>query len=640
MLAPADLAGIATLAEPRLDRTGRQLAWVVADAAGVRVRVTTIDDAPRDLAGPAPRLRGGSLDWVGDGLLVVAGADGGLWRVPLDGGSGLQVADDERVEAVAVSPDGGHVAYVADQRAIRVVDLDGGSPITVSDESDFALDPVWSPDGRSLAWHAWDVPHMPWDRSRVVVAPVQAGAKPVTVAGGRRLRRAVAQPRWLADGRLAWLDDRDGFLVPYVAGADGTEERSVLHDVHLDHAPPTWGAGLRSWDVSPDASFLVADRNEDGFGRLVAHRLDNGEGASVGRGVHAGVCWRGHRVAAVRSGARTPPEIVVYDMAALAEKIDELAAIATQQQAVVDTADSMERSPEWVRERVREATLRTGQVPLARPPHRTVVERSTDLDVAELPEPEVVRFSAGGRTATARFYAPAASPPHRTVLWTHGGPHDQMRVEWKHRVAFFVARGWAVLTVDHRGTTGHGRDWTQSLREEWGVADVADTVDAVDAVVERGMVDPDRVVAAGSSAGGFTTLNLLAHHPAMFAGGIALYPVADLAGLRQTTHRFEAHYNDSLVGGWPEHSERYRQRSPSTVAGRIAGPLLVLHGADDEVVPVGQATDLVAAVADAGGEVDLHVYPGEGHGWHRPGVAEDELQRMAAFLHRIEGARP
>lgn len=638
MLEPSELAGIATLAETRLDATGHHLAWVAADADGVRVRVCTLDgEEPRDLEGPPPRLRGGSLDWVGDRALAVASSEGGLWWVPIDGSTPRQLADDDRAEAVAVSPDGERVAYVADQRSVRIVAVEDGEPITVFDEADFALDPTWSADGRSLAWHCWDVPHMPWDRSRVVVAPAEAHATSVTVAGGRTLRRAVAQPRWLADGRIGWLDDRDGFMVPYLANADGTHEQPVLHDVHLDHAPPTWGAGIRSWDVSPDATFLVADRNEDGFGRLVVHRLDNGEGASVSQGVHTGVSWRGARVAAVRSGARTPPQVVVYEMGDLVEKLEELAAIATQHEPAVETAEHMERSPEWVRERVREATLRTGQLPLARPPHRTVVQRSTGLDAGELPEPEVVRFSAEGRTAAARFYPPDEDPPHATVVWTHGGPHDQLRVEWKNRVAFLLSRGWAVLTVDHRGTTGHGREWTQALRGEWGVADVADTVAAVDAAVERGLVRSDRVVAAGSSAGGFTTLNLLAHHSDRFAGGIALYPVADLAGLRETTHRFEAHYNDSLVGPWPEQADRYRARSPISVADRITGPLLVLHGADDEVVLVAQATELAAAVAAAGGEVDLHVYPGEGHGWHRPEVVADELDRIGAFLDRLDG---
>jgi dipeptidyl aminopeptidase/acylaminoacyl peptidase len=139
----------------------------------------------------------------------------------------------------------------------------------------------------------------------------------------------------------------------------------------------------------------------------------------------------------------------------------------------------------------------------------------------------------------------------------------------------------------------------------------------------------------GGSAGGFTVLNLLAHHGGAFAAGVALYAVTDLRALDETTHRFEAHYNHSLVGPWPDTATRYRDRSPVNHAVAIDRPLLLLHGSTDDNVPVAQAEAMVAAMRAAGRPVELHVYEGEGHGWSRPDTVADELARVEAFFTRV-----
>jgi dipeptidyl aminopeptidase/acylaminoacyl peptidase len=135
----------------------------------------------------------------------------------------------------------------------------------------------------------------------------------------------------------------------------------------------------------------------------------------------------------------------------------------------------------------------------------------------------------------------------------------------------------------------------------------------------------------GGSAGGFTVLNLLAHHGETVAAGVAVSAVADLFELDDKSHRFEAHYNHSLVGALPEAAGRYHDRSPINAAARIERPLLLLHGDADPVVPVEQSRRIAAAVR---GPVELHEYEGEGHGWGRPATVIDELHRTDDFLRR------
>ncbi|MBA2282653.1 MAG: S9 family peptidase, partial [Acidimicrobiia bacterium] len=218
--------------------------------------------------------------------------------------------------------------------------------------------------------------------------------------------------------------------------------------------------------------------------------------------------------------------------------------------------------------------------------------------------------------------------------WIHGGPTDQWMVTFNPRFAYFLDRGWAILVPDHRGSTGHGRAWAQALAGSWGELDVADCAAGARAVAERALVAPARLVAPGSSAGGFTTLLLLAQHPELFAAGVALFPVSDLVSLAAATHRFERHYTDTLVGPRADALDELTLRSPLAQVAHIQAPLLLLHGAADPVVPVGQTRALAARLEALGRTVELHVYDGEGHGWGRPPVVIDEIERIERFLDR------
>jgi dipeptidyl aminopeptidase/acylaminoacyl peptidase len=209
-----------------------------------------------------------------------------------------------------------------------------------------------------------------------------------------------------------------------------------------------------------------------------------------------------------------------------------------------------------------------------------------------------------------------------------------MEVVFNPRIAYWVDRGWAVLVADHRGSTGHGRAFTQALAGRWGEVDVADVAAGMRAAVASGWGDPRRLVAMGASAGGFTVLNLLAAHPDLCAAGVNLYGVADLLELDESTHRFEAHYLHSLVGPLPAAADVYRERSPVQRAGDIAAPLLILQGSDDKVVALAQSQAVAERIRAAGGHVELHVYEGEGHGWGRAETVIDELGRTESFLRR------
>ena len=158
-------------------------------------------------------------------------------------------------------------------------------------------------------------------------------------------------------------------------------------------------------------------------------------------------------------------------------------------------------------------------------------------------------------------------------------------------------------------------------------------------MVERGLADPDRLVISGGSAGGFTTLRVLTTSD-VFAAGVSSYGIGDLEALARDTHKFESRYLDGLVGPYPEKREVYRERSPIQHVDRLSAPLLLLHGADDAVVPLSQAELMADAVRNKGLPVALIVFEGEGHGFRRSENIETAARAELYFLGRVLGFAP
>ena len=601
------------LTEPRPSPDGSLVAVVVRWGGSAGIVVVPIDGGPERLVttlpppSPGRGLGGGCHAWLPDGSGLVYASGGGLWRqsvgqMPrertpdddrLAGAGPVRVThhgDDASVRAPAVAPDGGSVVYTLDEAQVWLAPLHGsGLPLRIDDgAADFCFDPhvATRPDGgRTVRWQAWSVPDMPWDAAHVEIAHLDPTGE-VTAREARRGSGAIQQPATLPDGRAIEVRDDPGWLNVWV-------DDGPLVDEPFEHAGPTWGPGQRSYAASPDGTRVAFTRNEAGFGRLCVVELADCAVTEVARGVHGQLGWTGDHLVALRTGARTPTCVVAYDT----------------------------RSSGWERR-----SLVVGPV-----------EAWDHLDPAALPEPDAVEIVVDGATLHARRYRAGGTSDerrNRMICWIHGGPTDQWQVEFMPRVAYWVAQGWDVLAVDPRGTTGHGRSYQQALHGEWGRLDVDDTAAAIRHAHTQGWAAPATTVVMGGSSGGLTVLGVLGRHPGLAAAGVATYPVCDLADLAERSHRFEAHYTLSLVGPFTD-TERYRERSPLSYADRIDVPLLVMHGEADPVVPVEQSIRLADRVRSAGGDVELHLFEGEGHGFRDPANKLAEYELVGRFLQRV-----
>jgi dipeptidyl aminopeptidase/acylaminoacyl peptidase len=221
-----------------------------------------------------------------------------------------------------------------------------------------------------------------------------------------------------------------------------------------------------------------------------------------------------------------------------------------------------------------------------------------------------------------------AAPP--LITSCHGGPTSACQPGLDLTVQFFTSRGFAVACVDYAGSSGYGRAYRCALWGQWGVADAEDCLDAALHLAGRGDADPARLAVRGGSAGGMTALNALAAGEG-FAACTAWYGVTDLEALAATTHDFEAHYTDRLIGPLPAARRLYEERSPVHRAAAMQGAVLLLQGTEDPIVPRGQAESMRTALDAAGVRCDLRFFEGEGHGFRRADTLTACLEAELAF---------
>jgi len=259
-----------------------------------------------------------------------------------------------------------------------------------------------------------------------------------------------------------------------------------------------------------------------------------------------------------------------------------------------------------------------------------IVKQATDLlDNAELrvrdylTRVEPVEFPTGGNTAFGLFY-----PPHNAdydgpaddrpplLVKCHGGPTSAASSALTLGTQYWTSRGIAVLDVNYGGSTGFGRAYRDRLRSQWGIVDVDDCINGAKFLIERGLIDRDRVVISGGSAGGYTTLAALVFHD-FFQGGASYYGVSDIAALARDTHKFESRYLDWLIGPYPQAEALYRERSPLFHAERLAKPVIFFQGDEDAIVPPNQTEAMVAALRRNGTPVSYFLFTGEQHGFRK-----------------------
>ncbi|MGI9322563.1 MAG: S9 family peptidase [Pseudomonadales bacterium] len=489
-----------------------------------------------------------------------------------------------------------HSAKGEPQNKLGAVDLKTGEVDCLAEGHDFYAAPTLHPNGKELAWIAWDHPNMPWDETLLYTAAIGKDGKPsepiTVVAGGPGV--SIQQPRYNQAGELHYVSDESGWWNLYARGEQGNVN---LCPRKAEFGLPAWGLGLATYQFMPDGS-IVCIYGQGNDSRLAL--LKNGQLQDIALPFCdlGGISVAGDQLLFGAASPTSFPGIYQYDI---------------NKQAL------------------------------------TLMKASADIDIdpSFISVAEAIEFTTSDQDTAHAFYYPPTNkdyaaptdeaPPLLVIL--HGGPTGATHRSLSLRTQYWTSRGFALLDVNYRGSTGYGRAYRDKLKGGWGQVDVADTVAGAAYLVAQDKADAKRLAIRGGSAGGYTALAALAFTDT-FTAGASHYGVADLEALATDTHKFEARYLDSLVGPYPETKTIYRERSPIHHVDQLSSPVIFFQGLEDKIVPPNQAEMMVAALAKKGLPVAYMPFKGEGHGFRQAQNIKRALDLELYFYGKIFGFAP
>jgi len=230
------------------------------------------------------------------------------------------------------------------------------------------------------------------------------------------------------------------------------------------------------------------------------------------------------------------------------------------------------------------------------------------------------------------------------VINPHGGPWARDAWGFNPEVQFLANRGYAVLQMNFRGSTGFGRRFTEISYGKWGQEMQDDITDGVRWLIEKGIADPARIAIYGGSYGGYATLQGIVKEPDLYTCAVDYVGVSNLFTFLQTIPPYWKPLLDmmyEMVGNPATDAEMLQANSPALNADRIATPLLVVQGANDPRVNINESDQMVEALRSRGIEVDYMVKENEGHGFHNEENRFDFYRAMEKFLGKhLKGIEP
>ena len=476
---------------------------------------------------------------------------------------------------------------------IAAINLETGElAFKLEEGNNFYSSIALSPDMNKMAWLTWDHPNMPWDGCELWQAVLDENGRTrsrLQVAGGREI--SIVQPQWSPGGELFYISDQSGWWNLYHWKND--EPRHVV-EMQADFARPHW-VFRRSSYAFTSASTAFCAYTQNGFWLLGMVDVETG------------------RLTEIKT------------------RFTDIEYVRANQDQLIFWGGSPQEFPG-----IHGYHLLEGR-------WETLQRASTlNIDPAYLSIPESVEFpTANGLTAHGLLYMPTnkdfeglegEKPP--LIVMSHGGPTSAalsyLYLKWQ----YWPSRGFAVLDVNYGGSTGYGREYRTRLNGEWGVVDLQDCENGARYLVEQGIVDKDRLIIRGGSAGGYTTMCAMTFGSTFKAGG-CYFGLGDLEIFVHDTHKFESRYMDSLVGPYPEVRDVYLERSPVHHAHKISCPVIFFQGLDDKVVPPNQSEMMYEAARGKEMPTAYLAYEGEGHGFRRAENIKHSIESELYFYSKV-----
>lgn len=476
---------------------------------------------------------------------------------------------------------------------LALIDSSTGKYRKLASGYDFYSSPAISHDEKSVAWICWNHPEMPWTNTELWVASIGPKGDLFNehcVSG--KEKESIFQPQWSPDNVLYFVTDRDKGWWNLHRYHDGIIEN--VCPIKAEVGEPLWVFDRSTYAFLGDK--IIFTYNEDGRWHLGALDPITKKWQKLER--------ESSSIQQVRSGKNCVQFLESY---------------STKREVLIQINNDA----------VFSATVLLQKDPIVSKEYLSV--------------PQHIAFPSEKRTAYGFYYPPhnpdyiapkGEKPP--LVVMIHGGPTAQAGGSYSLAKQYWSSQGFAVLDVNYGGSTGYGRDYRNLLNGNWGIVDVEDCVNGAMYLANQDLVDPNKLVIRGGSAGGYTTLAALAFKTA-FKAGADYYGVADITALANDTHKFEQRYMDGLVGKYPEEKAVWEARSPINSIEKITSPLIIFQGEDDPIVPKNQSIMIYEALKERNIPVEIHLYPGEEHGFRQAPHIIHSLKREAEFYREVFG---
>lgn len=263
-----------------------------------------------------------------------------------------------------------------------------------------------------------------------------------------------------------------------------------------------------------------------------------------------------------------------------------------------------------------------------------------EIDANDLVEGKVVRYASfDGLEIPAIYYQPKEASPENQVpalVWVHGGPGGQSRLNYFALVQYLVNHGYAVIAVNNRGSGGYGKEFNHLDDKNHGDKDLKDCVAAKDFLASTGVIDMNKVGIIGGSYGGYMTMAALTFTPEAFDVGVNIFGVTNwLRTLKSIPPYWESNRKrlyDELGDPFTADSVRLYEISPLFHTQNVTKPLMVLQGANDVRVLQIESDEIVEGVKANGVPVEYIVFPDEGHGFRKKENEINGYGQIKVFL--------
>lgn len=490
---------------------------------------------------------------------------------------------------IAIQEDLSNVDAESVHRIVSL-DLQSNHLTTLREGADFYASPSISPCGHYLAWLSWNHPNMPWDENQCWLAAFDALGRLQHLQHITPVTSSSFQPQWSPAGELFVVNDQSGWWNVY-RWCNG--KLLAVAPMEAEFATPQWVFGMSCYGFQGHQ--LLVTYTQSGTWHLAT--IDTNNAPCILQPVENSFC----------------------DISAI---------FCAQNGAVMLAANHQQATAVWTWQKQQWCCVKQS-VP------NTLPDNTWS-------SPQAITFDTTDNSVAHGFYYPPHNECFKSVpnekppliVLSHGGPTAATESALNLKIQYWTHRGFAVLDVNYRGSTGYGRDYRNSLRGLWGVADVDDVCAGAHFLVAQGRADPNRLIIKGSSAGGYTVLAALTFRDT-FNAGTSLYGIGDLSALATDTHKFESRYLDGLVAPWPAGKDIYQRRSPLRHCQQLHSPVLFFQGLKDKVVPPNQAEAMVNALKQQGIQTAFVTFPDEGHGFRQAQSIVDQLELELNFYGHI-----